>query len=89
MYLDKNIGESPRNQKKWLVMKLKMDGYDASLCKSTWDSTCSFSQGFYFLSLVFLKCSSFCLYIYLLFFIFHYWAFKFSNLQVITSTLKF
>ncbi|KAL9449643.1 hypothetical protein AB3S75_011544 [Citrus x aurantiifolia] len=47
MYLDKNTGESPRNQKKWLVMKLRMDGYDASLCKSTWDSTCSFSQGNY------------------------------------------
>lgn len=46
MYLNNNMGESTRNQKKWLVMKLKMDGYDASLCKSTWDSTCSFSKGF-------------------------------------------
>ncbi|TXG53114.1 hypothetical protein EZV62_022283 [Acer yangbiense] len=41
--------ETRRNQKKWVVMKLIMDGYDASLCKTTWDnySTLSCPKGNY------------------------------------------
>lgn len=32
-------GGDSSNLKKWVVMKLKMDGYDASLCKTSWVST--------------------------------------------------
>ncbi|KAH7568007.1 hypothetical protein ACOSP7_009645 [Xanthoceras sorbifolium] len=41
------VGET-RNQKKWVVMKLIMDGYESSLCKTTWDySTFSCPKGNY------------------------------------------
>ncbi|KAK2659301.1 hypothetical protein Ddye_005834 [Dipteronia dyeriana] len=42
--MSSTVGErETRNQKKWVVMKLIMDGYDASLCKTTWDNYSSFS----------------------------------------------
>lgn len=87
MYLRNNIGESTeRNQKKWLVMKLKIDGYEASLCKTSWDSTISCSKGFSLSLYPVSHSNEMPLYIYLQFF---FWVvFKFSNLQKIMSTLK-
>ncbi|KAF3445554.1 hypothetical protein FNV43_RR10730 [Rhamnella rubrinervis] len=35
------------NLNKWVVMKLKMDGYDASLCKTSWVSTFGLPKGDY------------------------------------------
>lgn len=33
------------DSKKLVVMKLKLDGYDASLCKTSWDSTSDSFKG--------------------------------------------
>ncbi|XP_010244018.1 PREDICTED: uncharacterized protein LOC104587937 [Nelumbo nucifera] len=35
------------NLKKWLVMRLRMDGYDASVCKTSWVTTCNCPGGDY------------------------------------------
>lgn len=32
----KRVAEKTTSLKKWLVMKLKRDGYDASLCQTSW-----------------------------------------------------
>ncbi|XP_031285867.1 uncharacterized protein LOC116144561 isoform X3 [Pistacia vera] len=44
----KNLGcfVEVKNQRKWAAMSLKADGFEASLCKTTWDSSCSFSKDF-------------------------------------------
>ncbi|XP_057958628.1 uncharacterized protein LOC131151399 [Malania oleifera] len=34
-------------EKTWLVMRLKMDGYNASLCHTSWVSTCGCPGGYY------------------------------------------
>ncbi|XP_031285866.1 uncharacterized protein LOC116144561 isoform X2 [Pistacia vera] len=45
----KNLGcfVEVKNQRKWAAMSLKADGFEASLCKTTWDSSCSFSKDSY------------------------------------------
>ncbi|XP_010245810.1 PREDICTED: uncharacterized protein LOC104589254 [Nelumbo nucifera] len=35
------------NLNKWIVMRLRMDGYDASLCKTSWATTCNCPGGDY------------------------------------------
>ncbi|XP_021652875.2 uncharacterized protein LOC110644419 isoform X2 [Hevea brasiliensis] len=42
----RNMGE-PSSLKKWVVMRLQMDGYKASLCKTSWVSTFRCSKGDY------------------------------------------
>ncbi|KAF2291265.1 hypothetical protein P3X46_028471 [Hevea brasiliensis] len=44
MYI-RNMGE-PNVLKKWVVMRLQMDGYKASLCKTSWVSTFGSSKVF-------------------------------------------
>ncbi|OAY58410.1 uncharacterized protein LOC110609790 isoform X1 [Manihot esculenta] len=44
MYI-RNMGE-PSSLKKWVVMRLQIDGYKASLCKTSWVSTSARSKVF-------------------------------------------
>ncbi|XP_062098952.1 uncharacterized protein LOC133804847 [Humulus lupulus] len=49
MYM-RNMGSliiEPKNLKKWVVLRLKMDGYEASLCKTTWVSFPGRAKGNY------------------------------------------
>ncbi|XP_044512200.1 uncharacterized protein LOC123230134 isoform X2 [Mangifera indica] len=48
MYI-KNSGSlvETKNQRKWAAMRLKADGFEASLCKTTWDSSSCFSKESY------------------------------------------
>ncbi|KAL5560417.1 hypothetical protein UlMin_036628 [Ulmus minor] len=48
MYL-RDIGNvrEPNSLKKWVVLRLKMDGYEASLCKTSWVCFRGLARGFY------------------------------------------
>ena len=45
MYMKDISGDHTNHMKKWLVTKLKMDGYEASLCKTSWLSPFGHSKG--------------------------------------------
>ena len=45
MYTRDISGDHTNHMKKWLVTKLKMDGYEASLCKTSWLSPFGHSKG--------------------------------------------
>ena len=45
MYMRDISGDHTNHMKKWLVTKLKMDGYEASLCKTSWLSSFGHSKG--------------------------------------------
>ena len=47
----KEAGASATNLKKLVVMKLKAEGYEASLCKTSWVSTFDCSKGIYIFSI--------------------------------------
>ncbi|XP_023877070.1 uncharacterized protein LOC111989510 [Quercus suber] len=44
MYMRDISGDHTNHMKKWLVTKLKMDGYEASLCKTSWLSAFGYSK---------------------------------------------
>ncbi|XP_043722607.1 uncharacterized protein LOC122669814 [Telopea speciosissima] len=44
---NKNTAWKTTNLKKWLVMRLRMDGYDASLCRTSWVTTYNCPGGDY------------------------------------------
>ncbi|XP_030950292.1 uncharacterized protein LOC115974190 [Quercus lobata] len=44
MYMRDISGDHTNHMKKWLVTKLKMDGYEASLCKTSWLSSFGHSK---------------------------------------------
>ena len=45
MYTRDISGDHTNHMKKWLVTKLKMDRYEASLCKTSWHSPFGLSKG--------------------------------------------
>ena len=45
MYMRDISGDHTNHMKKWLVTKLKMDRYEASLCKTSWHSPFGLSKG--------------------------------------------